>query len=54
MTNNNAKAIDVVCGMELDLAAITHAAEHNGETYYFCSASCKRHFEGDPEKYVGS
>lgn len=48
------KAFDVVCGMELDLATITHAVEYKGETYYFCSVSCKQHFEDDPEKYAGS
>ncbi len=45
---------DVVCGMEFPAANAAHQSEHGGETYYFCSASCKSHFDGDPEKYAGA
>lgn len=47
------KAFDLVCGMELGAGQVTHAVAYNGEPYYFCSVSCKRHFEGDPKKYIG-
>ncbi|MEK7616220.1 MAG: YHS domain-containing protein [Patescibacteria group bacterium] len=47
------KKIDPVCGMEIDPAEAKHASDYKGETYYFCSASCKEHFDNNPEKYVG-
>lgn len=49
----NEKKIDLVCGMEVAPVA-EKSSEYKGETYYFCSASCKEHFEKDPEKYVGA
>ena len=47
------KFFDVICGMELGIGTIKQAVEHKGETYYFCSKSCKNHFINDPKKYVG-
>lgn len=47
------KKIDVVCGMEVNSEETKHTSEYKGETYYFCSVSCKDHFVNDPEKYVG-
>lgn len=45
---------DVVCGMELTVDKIKHTVEHtNGTAYHFCSKSCKDHFVGDPQKYIG-
>jgi Cu+-exporting ATPase len=29
-----------------------HRAEHDGETYFFCSAGCRTKFVDDPEKYL--
>jgi len=46
------KAIDPVCGMEVDVAVVKYKAEHGGKTYYFCSQACKREFEKDPNKYI--
>ncbi len=43
---------DVVCGMELDFSKVKQATEYDGGTYYFCSRSCRDHFEADPGKYV--
>lgn len=48
-----AKALDVVCGMEIDPVHTKLHAEHRGEVYYFCSTVCKNHFVNDPQKYVG-
>ncbi len=48
-----AKAIDVVCGMELDPTQTQLLVEYGGEVYYFCSPTCKNHFVNDSEKYVG-
>jgi uncharacterized membrane protein YraQ (UPF0718 family) len=39
---------DPVCGMEVNPNETDHTIEHDGETYYFCSASCKESF--DPEE----
>lgn len=49
----DAKALDVVCGMELNPVSTKLHAEHKGEVYYFCSTTCKNHFVSSPEKYVG-
>jgi len=45
-------AVDPVCGMEVETATARHAAEHDGERYYFCCPGCKRAFEREPEKYA--
>ena len=45
---------DVVCGMEFSAAKAEHRSDYKNQPYYFCSESCKRHFDGDPEKYTGS
>jgi YHS domain-containing protein len=44
---------DPVCGMNVDPSekgAIK--AEYKGNTYYFCSPTCKKSFEENPEKYI--
>ncbi len=46
-------AFDVVCGMEIAVSEAKHATEYGGETHYFCSESCKAHFDSDPKKYLG-
>ena len=43
---------DVVCGMSVDPKSAQHKTEHQGKTYYFCSAGCKSQFEADPRKFV--
>jgi len=43
---------DPVCGMELTYQTAQARSEYNGQTYYFCSMSCKEDFDKDPEKYV--
>jgi xanthine dehydrogenase accessory factor len=30
----------------------SYPLEHDGVTYYFCSAGCRREFEADPAAYV--
>ena len=46
------EATDPVCGMTVEVAAARHVAEHDGETYYFCCAGCKRAFEKEPSEYA--
>ena len=44
---------DPVCGMEIEPEAAAGKVEHQGQTYYFCSAACKKSFENGPHKYAG-
>ncbi|GAA0243061.1 permease [Halobacterium noricense] len=39
---------DPVCGMEVNPEEADYSTEHDGQTYYFCSQSCKESF--DPEE----
>jgi L-lactate dehydrogenase len=43
---------DPVCGMEVNEIHAGHRTQYRGDTYYFCSESCKAAFENHPEKYV--
>lgn len=42
---------DPVCGMKADDNKSKFKSEHEGKTFYFCSASCKATFDKDPHKY---
>ncbi|PMP73271.1 MAG: hypothetical protein C0180_07190 [Aciduliprofundum sp.] len=42
---------DPVCGMEVK-EDTKFRSDYNGKTYYFCSESCKKQFDKNPEKYV--
>ena len=46
-------AKDPVCGMSLDEKTAAGQSVYQGQTYYFCSAGCKKSFDADPAKYVG-
>jgi Cu+-exporting ATPase len=43
---------DPVCGMAVDSAKTSHHAEHDGQSYRFCSAGCRQKFLSDPGKYL--
>jgi len=45
------KAVDPVCGMEVDPAKASSAI-YKGNTYYFCSDEDKAKFQKNPEQYV--
>jgi xanthine dehydrogenase accessory factor len=47
-----AGATDPVCGMTVDAGPGSHPLEHDGMTYYFCRAGCRREFERDPGAYA--
>ncbi len=47
-----AKAIDPVCGMQVDPASAAGQSEHAGETYYFCAVGCKQKFDAGPERFT--
>ncbi|MGH9579484.1 MAG: heavy metal translocating P-type ATPase [Terriglobales bacterium] len=43
---------DPVCGMTVDPATARGTAEHEGKTYYFCSAPCAEKFRAQPEEIL--
>ncbi len=43
---------DPVCGMTVDPGKATPQADHDGRTYYFCSAGCRAKFLAEPGKYA--
>ena len=43
---------DPVCGMSVDPHTAVHRADHDGQSYYFCSAGCRTKFMADPAKYL--
>jgi xanthine dehydrogenase accessory factor len=47
-----AEAVDPVCGMTVVAGESSYPLEHDGVTYYFCRAGCRRAFEADPAAYV--
>src|SRR5690606_32195080 len=47
-----AQAVDPVCGMTVDPAATAHLADHDGERFHFCSASCRTRFVANPQRYL--
>jgi YHS domain-containing protein len=48
-----AKAIDPVCGMEVDDEQTLDKSKFSGQTYFFCSSECREEFDAAPEDYVG-
>src|SRR5438309_8539277 len=44
---------DPVCGMQVDPATAKHRAEHDGRSYFFCSAGCRTKFVATPARYLG-
>jgi xanthine dehydrogenase accessory factor len=48
----SAAETDPVCGMSVTPGADAMPLEHDGETYYFCSAGCRQAFERDPAAYA--
>lgn len=51
-TNHRAIATDPVCGMQVDSHTVKHRAEHDEQTYYFCSAHCHNKFVAEPDIYL--
>jgi Cu+-exporting ATPase len=44
--------VDPVCGMTVDPETGQHRADYRGNTYHFCSASCRTKFESAPQQYL--
>ena len=51
--NPTSKVKDPVCGMNVNPERAEHKTAYGGETFYFCSASCKDKFAKDPASYLG-
>jgi Cu+-exporting ATPase len=45
---------DLVCGMEIKEREAAATSLYKGKPYYFCSKTCKKKFDGTPEKYIES
>jgi len=43
---------DPVCRMEITDENAAPQSIHEGDTYYFCSESCKDRFDEQPERYA--
>ncbi|CUR54303.1 heavy metal translocating P-type ATPase [Nocardioides sp.] len=43
---------DPVCGMGVDSATADHLVDHEGSTYYFCSAHCQTMFQASPDGFL--
>jgi Cu+-exporting ATPase len=48
----SAEVLDPVCGMTITPADAVGHVEHRGETHYFCSESCLKQFQADPQKFL--
>jgi xanthine dehydrogenase accessory factor len=47
-----AEVTDPVCGMTVAADPSSYPLEHEGETYYFCCAGCRRSFQENPAAYL--
>ncbi|MHA7861832.1 YHS domain-containing protein [Tessaracoccus sp. Y36] len=52
MMDTNPKAVDLVCGMSVQVGSEAASMEYEGNHYYFCSQQCAVTFKSDPTKYV--
>jgi xanthine dehydrogenase accessory factor len=50
--DEQAKAVDPVCGMTVAVSASSAGVRRDGVTYYFCCSGCRQAFEQDPAAYV--
>lgn len=47
-----AKAVDPVCGMDVETEGAKLTFEYKGTTYYFCGKGCMLDFQEDPETFL--
>jgi Cu+-exporting ATPase len=45
-------AKDPICGMNVNDKTTKFRSEHEGVSFYFCSAGCKNTFDRDPHRYA--
>ena len=46
--------IDPVCKMKVDEKKAAATSDYKGKKYYFCAPGCKRAFDQNPDKYLGT
>jgi Cu+-exporting ATPase len=46
------KAIDPICGMEVDVDEQVIREEFGDEVFYFCCEECREQFREEPERYA--
>jgi Cu+-exporting ATPase len=49
-----AKVKDPVCGMTIEAENAAGTSEYQGETYYFCSPTCKGKFDANPAEFAAA
>ncbi len=54
MSHSSDQVTDPVCQMSIDPASAADSAEHQGQTYHFCSTHCAQTFRADPARYAAS
>lgn len=54
MSHSSEQVTDPVCQMSIDPASAADSAEHEGQTYHFCSTHCAQTFRADPARYATS
>jgi xanthine dehydrogenase accessory factor len=45
-------AVDPVCHMDVDVQDAKYISEFDGNTYYFCAASCQKAFDANPHSFL--
>ncbi|QDW35789.1 heavy metal translocating P-type ATPase [Bradyrhizobium sp. KBS0727] len=50
--DDTVRVLDPVCGMKVNPATSKHRFDYRGETFHFCSASCRTKFAADPVSYL--
>lgn len=45
------KAVDPICGMDVEKAAAKFKSAHEGKEFFFCNAGCKERFDKQPGRY---
>ena len=49
---DDSRALDVVCGMQVEVANAPASTVQAGKWFYFCSDRCRVRFEGDPVRFA--
>jgi YHS domain-containing protein len=52
LKKEDAMATDPVCKMKVDENKAAGKSDYEGQTYYFCAATCKAKFDQNPAAYV--
>ncbi|MBO1030246.1 heavy metal translocating P-type ATPase [Tessaracoccus sp. SD287] len=50
--HDSSKVVDPICGMKIDPSTAAAQREHEGTTFYFCSAHCAATFDADPHQHA--